>query len=429
MSVPLLPLPKCVSLAVFALVLSLMRADAAPAASASTGTDASEIGKPLSAWSKGTLDIHHINTGRGDSLLFILPDSTTLLVDASDGQAKPMPAPFGMPTKPDSSRQAGEWIARYIAIALRNFPEKKIDYAVLSHFHGDHIGKATSKNKQSLAGDYRLVGISEVAEYLPIRKLIDRNWPDYNYPVPLNLDNYRKFLNWHIKHHSLVVERFKPGRNDQLVLRHNARAFPSFVVQNLMANGRVWTGEANNTRELADLAKGQHLNENECSIAFRLSYGKFDYFFGGDLDASNVVTPPGSETWRDVEPAVAKACGPVDVMKANHHGSWNANCPEFLHRLQPRVIVVTSRADGHPATNTFQQMLSKTLWKGPRDIFITNVTPATRATTYNIDQAKSLQGHVVIRVDSDGSKYRIFVLDDSNEEQRVKAVFGPYTAN
>lgn len=183
---------------------------------------------------------------------------------------------------------------------------------------------------------------------------------------------------------------------------------------------------------LVDLAKkGQHLNENECSIAFRLSCGKFDYFFGGDLDASNVVTPPGSETWRDVEPAVAKACGPVDVMKANHHGSWNANCPEFLHRLQPRVIVVTSRADGHPATNTFRRCFQKRCGRDRATHFHheRHARHPRHHLPLLIDQAKSLQGHVVIRVDSDGSKYRIFVLDDSNEEQRVKAVFGPYTAN
>lgn len=419
----------CVSLAVLGLTPSLVGANVTRLALTAQRTEAQEIGKPLPAWTQGMLDIHHINTGRGDSIFYILPDSTTLLVDASDGQAKPLPAPFGMPTKPDSSRQAGEWIARYITRSLRNFAEKKIDCAVLTHFHGDHIGKVTSKSKRSSDGDYSMTGITEIAEFVPIRKIIDRNWPDYNYPEPLELENYRRFLNWQIKHHGLVVEQFKPGRNDQLLLRHNAAAYPTFEIRNLMANGRVWTGEANDTRQVADLASGQVLDENECSIAFRVTYGKFDYFTGGDLDARNIELTAGSETWRDVEPAVAKACGPVDAMKADHHGSWDANCPVFFHLLRPRVIVVTSRADGHPATNTFQRMLSTSLWQGPRDIFITNVTPPTRATTYNLDQAKNQQGHVVIRVDSGGATYRVYVLADSDEEQRIKAVFGPYTAN
>lgn len=414
-------LPLCIWLVVLALTFS-------PAAVSAERRGEPEVGQPLSAWTKGELDIHHINTGRGDSMFYLLPDGTTLLVDACDGQALPLPPPFGLPTKPDSSRQGGEWIARYIVRALRNVPEKKIDYALLTHFHGDHIGVVTPKSKRSPHGDYWLTGISEIPEFVPIHKIVDRNWPDYNYPAPLKLENYRTFLDWQIANRGLVVEQFRPGDNDQLVLRYDAAAYPGFEIRNLMSNGRVWTGKGNGTRELADVKKGQRLNENQCSIAFRMTYGKFDYFAGGDLDARNSVLMGGAEPWTDVEPAVASVCGPVDVLKANHHGSWDANSAEFLRVLRPRVIVVTSRAEGHPGVNTFQRMISKSLWEGPRDIFITNVTPATRATTYGLDQAKSQQGHVVIRVDVGGATYRVYVLDDSDEEQRVKAVFGPYTA-
>jgi beta-lactamase superfamily II metal-dependent hydrolase len=410
-------------LSLFAVVLVAITATSVTAAGAP------EVGKPLPPWVPGELDIHHINTGRGDAIFHILPDGTTLLVDASDGQAKPLPPPFSMPTKPDSSRQAGEWIARYIIRALRDRPTKEIDYAVMSHFHGDHVGKVTPESKRSAEGGYALTGISEIPEYIPVRKVIDRDYPNYNYPVPQELDNYRKFLEWQGANRGLVVEKFRPGHNDQIVLNRDKRAFPNFEIRNLMVNGRVWTGNGTESRELADIENGQRLSENQCSIAFRLTYGKFDYFNGGDLDAKNIVLMPGTETWRDVEPAVARVTGPVDAMKANHHGSWDANSPQFLRILQPRVIVVTSRADGHPAANTFQRMISKQLWKGPRDIFITNVTPATRATTYQLDEAKSHQGHVVIRVDDGGATYRVYILDDSDEEQRVLAVHGPYTSN
>ena len=398
------------------------------AASAAAVVSPPEIGKPLPTWSEGQLDIHHINTGRGDSILSILPDGTTLLLDASDGQANPLPAPFGMPTKPDNSRQAGEWVARYILRALRNVPEKQIDYALLSHFHGDHIGAVRPASKMSAAGGYALTGISEIPEYIPVRKIIDRNWPDYNYPAPLKLDNYRKFLDWQIQHRGLAVEQFKPGHDDQIALRRTPAAYPTFEIRNLIANGRVWTGRGTETRELANAKDGELLDENQSSIAFRLTYGKFDYFSGGDLDAKTRVLLRNSLPWQDVEPAAAKASGPVDVLKANHHGSWDANCAEFLGILQPRVIVVTSRADGHPAVATYQRMLSRNLWPGPRDIFITNVTPSTEATTYNLDKAQSKQGHVVVRVDAGGDTYRVYALDDADEEQRVKAAFGPYAA-
>ena len=43
-----------------------------------------ETGKSYKGWKKGELDIHHIYTGRGESSFFILPDGTTLLIDAGD---------------------------------------------------------------------------------------------------------------------------------------------------------------------------------------------------------------------------------------------------------------------------------------------------------------------------------------------------------
>ena len=127
-----------------------------------------------------------------------------------------------------------------------------------------------------------------------------------------------------------------------------------------------------------------------------------------------------------METPAGLASGPVDAMKADHHGSWDANSAGLLGALRPRVIVVTSRAEGHPAVNTYQRMISQATWPGPRDIFVTNVSPATARTTYGIEKAASTQGHVVIRVAPGGGSYRVFVLDDSDEQMRVKAVFGPY---
>ena len=43
-----------------------------------------EIGKPLSAWAEGCLDIHAINSGRGECTFYIMPDGTTMCVDAGE---------------------------------------------------------------------------------------------------------------------------------------------------------------------------------------------------------------------------------------------------------------------------------------------------------------------------------------------------------
>jgi hypothetical protein len=69
-----------------------------------------EIGAPLPAWTPGTLDIHQIATGRGNSALIIMPDGTTLLVDAgAAGDGIPETDPH-----PDASRPPGMWIVRYL---------------------------------------------------------------------------------------------------------------------------------------------------------------------------------------------------------------------------------------------------------------------------------------------------------------------------
>lgn len=397
----------------------------------------SETGRPLPAWRRGELDIHHINTGRGEAQVMILPDGTSLLVDMS-GKTVEQP-PFSLPTRPDASRAPGEWVARYVRRVLPQGAvggAAQIDYALISHFHGDHMGAIVEDSPLAANGAYRLSGITEVAEHLPIATVIDRGWPDYDYPRPVRnrtVDNYRAFLAWQTERRSLRVERFQPGRGDQIVLRHDAGAYPQFQVRNLYANGVLWTGVGDETRDLfppiETLPESQYPDENKLSIAFRVSYGAFDYFTGGDLSSIDEETTFAPPPWQDVEPLVGQAAGPVEAMKANHHGSWDSNSIPFLAALRPRVIVVGARAEGHPAVNAWKRMTSTRVWPGERDIFVTNVSPTTARTTYDIERtARSTQGHVVIRVAEGGASFRVFVLDDSDEDMRVKAVFGPYAS-
>lgn len=393
---------------------------------------APEVGKPLPLWSKGELDINHINTGRGDAQFMILPDGTTLMEDAS-GKTVEKP-PFSLPTKPDTSRPPGEWVARYIQRVLPK-GTRKIDYAVLSHFHGDHMGSIVKDSPLASNGAYQLSGITVIPEFIPIARIIDRGWPNYDYPAPLTnltVRNYRKFLDWQAKNRGLQVAQFQPGHADQIVLLHDPKSYPAFEIRNLAANGVVWTGVGDNTHALfpsiKDLPTDDYPIENKLSIAFRISYGRFDYYSGGDLSSNDEETAFHPPPWKDIETAVSQVCGPVDVMKADHHGSWDANSIPLLANLRPRVIVVDARAEGHPAVNTLERMMSKRVWPGERDVFITNVSPATFKTTYGIEKAKSTQGHIVIRVAPGGDSYRVFVLEDDDERMLVKAVFGPYAS-
>ena len=43
-----------------------------------------------------------------------------------------------------------------------------------------------------------------------------------------------------------------------------------------------------------------------------------------------------------------------------------------------------------------------------------------------VDQLKAQHGHIVVRVEPGGGKYRVFVLDDTTSEATVVSVHGPY---
>ena len=61
-------------------------------------------GREIAPWQPGTLDIHQISLGRGNAALYILPDGTTLLVDAGELARK---TPRHTPDRPDGTRPAG----------------------------------------------------------------------------------------------------------------------------------------------------------------------------------------------------------------------------------------------------------------------------------------------------------------------------------
>jgi hypothetical protein len=45
-----------------------------------------------------------------------------------------------------------------------------------------------------------------------------------------------------------------------------------------------------------------------------------------------------------------------------------------------------------------------------------------------LNQYKSQNGHIVVRVYNGGSRYAIFVLNDASREREITARFGPYEA-
>ena len=384
-----------------------------------------EIGAPLPAWSPGMLDIHHISTGRGNSALFILPDGTTLLVDAgAAGSGIPETDPH-----PDASRTPGAWIARYVE---RHLPAgaTTLDYALITHFHPDHMGQVLATSPPDSTGAYRLTGITEVDSVRPIHTLIDRGWPDYSYPAPFKdstMANYRAFLDAR-RAAGMTVERFRPGSRSQLKLLHKAADFPAFEIRNIVANGEMWTGAGESTRALFPpldtIPQADWPSENMCSAGFRLQYGRFRYFTGGDLPGA---ADPGFPAWHAPEAAIAPVVGRVDVHVVNQHGSMGEESEAFLQALGSTVLIVPSWAPSHPAPDVLKRIMNSRFPPSPRYVFATDLRDAARIVIgQRATQLAGPPGHIVVRVYPGGDRYRVFVLDNSNERDTVLAAKGPF---
>lgn len=376
----------------------------------------------------GTLDIHQISTGRGNSAFLVLPDGTTLLIDAGA-------AADGLPQTeihPDASRSPGEWIARYVR---RHLPPNTtgIDFALITHFHADHFGQVTAAAPTSTHGAYRSSGITQVGDDIPIHTLIDRGWPDYAFPAPLtdaSSNNYRAFIEAQRATNGLHPERFRVGSGDQIQLTHDRSRYPEFEIRNIVGNGVVWTGHDTSTRSvfppLATTPRADWPNENMCSLGIRLTYGAFRYFTGGDLPG----TPdPGFPAWQSMEAAVADVVGPVSVHVVNQHGSMGEESEPFMKALASTVLIIPSWAASHPAPDVLKRIVNSRFAPRDRFVFATDMRPATRMVIgQRADSLAGPPGHVVVRVEPGGTRYWVVVLTNADESDRIVAVRGPFTA-
>ena len=278
------------------------------------------VGGPLPPWREGYLDLHHINTGHGDAAFYIFPDGTTMIVDAGemDPTSDRVNSPRNAKLHPNNSKRAHEWVVDYIKRFHPADTQLKIDFVLITHFHDDHFGSYYEDAKKSASGKYYLSGITGVGEYLKFGTLLDRGYPNYDYPINLKSDsirqkgkrnletsneyiamkNYWDFVDFHVRR-GMKAEKFTAGSNTQITLR-DRKKFETFQVQNIKSNGSIWTGSGQTTMEyFPALSTGLYVpGENQLSLAFRIDYGAFRYYTGGDC--------PGIKG-EDREPAVVRA--------------------------------------------------------------------------------------------------------------------------
>lgn len=384
------------------------------------------------SWQEGELVIHAINTGRGESMFYVLPDGTTMLVDVAGSLLETDPTSMPTLPKPNSQTSSGKVITDYVNHFMPAKSNGKIDYLLLTHYHEDHIGTLDMNQGKSPYGDLYMSSLVEVGTNFSIKHILDRDYPDYDTPTDMamqteKMNNYWKFLEWAKKTNGTIVERFLPGRKEQLALAYEKDGYPDFSIQNIAANGVVWKGNdtlTNNCiptrKDFEALPKDALPPENILSCVFMLHYGKFDYFAGGDIQYNGRSAYP----WKDIESPVADVVSEVEVMKANHHGTANCNSDMLVGKLRPDVMIANIWRDVQPNPTTISRV-----WgiNGHCDVFATNMAEKNKP-KFGSDLAKlkSLGGHIVVRVVDRGTKYFVYVLDDNDQQYNVKSSYGPY---
>ena len=380
----------------------------------------------LAPWTEGDLYIHHISTGRGSAIFFMLPDGTRMLADAGDlGDPARWTHKEIMPAVPNATKRPAEWIARYIEhfSAPLNKP-LYLDYAMITHFDCDHYGFLDHLAITAEGKPYKYTGMTHLANLVNVNKLIDRGYPNYDYPSAeaFRKRNGKLFENYSLfvkerEEMGLAMEQFCVGSDKQFVLTNKAEKYPTFRIRNVAGNGDIWSGRGNEVNSMisSDAPANAFLNENSSSCVFRLEYGNFAYYLGGDIGGT--YSKKKNNYWIDAQTPVSKVIGTVDVAVADHHGYRDSMNDNLLKALQANAIILPVWDLYHPHPNAMNRIIKN----GVTEVFPAGMTAENLKVLTEKNLAENIRpaGHIVVRVTEGGAKYQIFVLDDRSLDYKV----------
>ncbi len=184
---------------------------------------------------------------------------------------------------------------------------KRIDYFLLTHFHGDHDG-----------------GLTELAKLIPITTFIDHGEPGPGAAAAVTgtQDMYDKYLA--VRAAGKHVDA-KAG--DRLPLK-GVDATVIASAGEVLSRPRPGAGQPNPACSGTGIP-AQEKTENPRSTAVLLKYGAFRFLDVGDLSGA---------------PLFSLACpinliGSANVYLVAHHGGADAADPSFFTAIRPRVAI------------------------------------------------------------------------------------------
>ena len=361
------------------------------------------VGQACPAWRPGELDIHFIHTGTGEQTFFRFPDGTTMLLDCGFVYNRKADYVAAVPAKPDGTQTGGDWVTRYLQ---RVTDGREIDYVMISHWHDDHIR-----------------GIPVVGSTFRFRHYFDHQYPRVGqYRHDADKGGFDLLRQWFFDACAggMQVEPFEVGALNQIRLRRDAAAYPTFEIRNVAANGVVWDGR-DGVRDCAAehvrATGAKDIEENMLSSAIRIRYGNFSYFTGGDIEKSFV----GADGVRyNYEELVGKAAGPVSVCKTNHHAYLTAMSPEFVRAVRAQAYVSSVWSPNQTNVKTLTAMSAGSTASG--GVYYGHLPEKARrefAERGLLESVAPSQGHAVVKVAPGGETFRIFVLSAEDESMTV----------
>jgi beta-lactamase superfamily II metal-dependent hydrolase len=244
-----------------------------------------------------TLDMYMIDVEGSKAFLLVSPTGQSMLIDA------------GIPVSEQKGRDTDR-----IVEACKAAGVKKIDYMVVTHYDGDHVG-----------------GVPGLAARMPIDTFVD-----HGENVQIN-----DFTVKVVKEYMAVVAKGK-----HMVVKAGDRIpIKGFDAEVVMAAGKAITaplkgaGQPNpacdttprktwgpNARGVID---NQDTNENSHAIVLLVTYGKFRM-----LDPADLTWNMDREMFCPIN-----RIGTVDLYMTANHGMDVANSPVMVHALRPRVVI------------------------------------------------------------------------------------------
>lgn len=246
----------------------------------------------------GTLEVYFLDTEGGQATLVVTPARESMLIDTGFAGGR------------DTDR---------IVAAMKLAGVTVLDYVVITHYHGDHVG-----------------GAAELAARVPIRHFVDHG----PYTVELQPNRVAGFAAYKPVRDMARVSVAKAG--DTIVLS-------GLDVQVVSASGDLRSTalpgapDANSPNPLcrdARLKVPDPTPENLESLGLVLRFGRFRMLNLGDL------------TWNQEHRLVCpnNLLGTFDLFHTTRHGDPNSGAPQMVHAIRARAAVMNNgeRKGGAP---------------------------------------------------------------------------------